>query len=90
MRNCQRAASSEGGRQCRIVKLLVRKDLRITKLPDEDPSCAGTFAGGADPASKLSQRHDGITIYNPLIWLECFYIHGLENRLEEVRDPFFP
>ena len=66
--------SSEGGRQCRIVKLLVRKDLPVTKLPDEDPSCAGRFAGGAYPASKLSQRHNDITICNPLIGLECVYL----------------
>jgi hypothetical protein len=40
------------------VKLLVRKDLRVTS--DDDPSCAGTFAGGADPAPKTlpaTRRH---------------------------------
>jgi hypothetical protein len=72
------------------VKLLVRRDLCIAKLPDEDPSCAGTFAGGANSAFKLSQRHDDITICNPFIGLECVYVDGLKNRLEEVRNPFFP
>jgi hypothetical protein len=73
-------------KQCADDCEQIRDDRRICLCFSD--LCA--FVGGADPAFKLSQRHDGITICNPLVGLECFHIHGLENRLEKVRDPFFP